>query len=140
MATLLEEKGFHVWSVSPETSVFDALTLLSDKNVGALLVMGGKKLYGILSERDYARQIILRGKRSKETPVSEIMSKNICCVTQNRTVEECMALMSEKHIRHLPVVENGEVKGIISIGDVVKGVISEKDFHIDQLQNYIRGG
>ena len=136
---ILKEKGRHIWFVAPETTVFDALNLLAEKNVGALLVMEGKSLRGIISERDYARQIILRGRRSRETPVSEIMTRSVLCVTPERTVDECMALMSSKHVRHLPVLENDEVCGIISIGDVVNGVISEKDFHIDQLENYIRG-
>lgn len=140
VASIIKEKGSHVWSVTPETMVFDALTMLSEKNLGALLVMAGKKLHGIVSERDYARQVILKGKRSRETPVSEIMSVSVVCVTPERTVEECMALMSNKKVRHLPVVVGDEVHGIISIGDVVKGIIAEKEFHIELLENYIRGG
>ena len=112
---------------------------MADKNIGAVLVTSNKKLVGILSERDYARKIILKGKTSKDTKVEEIMTAQVLFVSPEQSVEDCMAIMSEKHIRHLPVIEKGELLGIISIGDVVKGIISDKEFAIQQLENYISG-
>ena len=112
---------------------------MAEKNIGAVLVTSNKKLVGILSERDYARKIILKGKTSKETKVEEIMTSQVLYVSTDKSVEDCMAIMSEKHIRHLPVIDNGELLGIISIGDVVKAIISEKEFAIKQLENYISG-
>jgi len=134
---LLGKKGGHVWSVSPESTVYDALQLMAEKNVGAVLVLTGRELTGILSERDYARQVILKGKASRDTPVREIMTTKVVCVAPERTVEDCMALMTDKHIRHLPVLAGGELVGVLSIGDVVKAVISEKQFMIEQLESYI---
>ncbi len=136
---LLRIKGQETWSVSPDTPVYDALKLMAEKNVGALLVLDGDKLAGILSERDYARKVILKGKASKNTPAREIMSENVVCVTPKQSVAECMALMTDKHIRHLPVIEDDKLVGVISIGDVVKAVISEQKFVIEQLQHYIAG-
>ncbi len=136
---LLQTKGQEIWSVTPEILVFDALKLMADKNVGALLVLEGDKLVGIFSERDYARKVILRGKASKDIPVKEIMSLQVFYVRPEQTVEECMALMTDKRIRHLPVLENDNVVGVISIGDVVKAIISEQEFTIKQLENYITG-
>jgi len=136
---LLQDKGQAVWSVSPDTTVFDALKLMAEKNVGALLVLDKDKLVGIFSERDYARKVILKGKSSKETPVKEIMSEEVLYVRPNQSIEECMALMTNKRIRHLPVMEGNQLLGIISIGDVVKAVISEQEFVIHQLENYITG-
>jgi len=127
-------------SIAPDATVFAALSLMSEKNIGALLVMDGEKLLGILSERDYARKVILVGKSSKETLVKEIMSENVLFVKPDSTYEECMALMSEKYLRHLPVIENGQVIGIISIGDVVKAIISEQHYTINNLQSYIMQG
>jgi CBS domain-containing protein len=136
---LLRIKGQEIWSVSPDTSVYDALKLMAEKNVGALLVLEGDKLAGILSERDYARKVILKGKASKNTPAREIMSENVVCVTPKQSVAECMALMTDKHFRHLPVIEDGKLVGVISIGDVVKAIISEQKFVIEQLEHYIAG-
>ena len=136
---LLRIKGQETWSVSPDTPVYDALKLMAEKNVGALLVLDGDKLAGILSERDYARKVILKGKASKNTPAREIMSENVVCVTPKQSVAECMALMTDKHIRHLPVIEDDKLVGVISIGDVVKAIISEQKFVIEQLEPYIAG-
>lgn len=136
---LLQSKKAGIISVQPNTSVFEALQLMAEKNIGAVLVTSGNKLVGILSERDYARKIILKGKTSKETKVDEIMTSQVLFVHPEQSVEDCMAIMSAKHIRHLPVLEKGELIGIISIGDVVNAVISEKEFAIKQLENYISG-
>ena len=137
---ILQEKGGGLWSVSPEAIVFDALQLMAEKNCGALVVLEGEKLVGIFSERDYARKIILKGRKSRETTVSEIMSTEVTFVHPGQSVDECMALMTEKRIRHLPVVDQDKLLGVISIGDVVKAVISEREFTIKQLENYITGG
>ena len=135
---LIESKRAMV-SVGPDDTVFTALALLAQFDIGALPVLEGGKLVGIFSERDYARKIVLKGKASKETPVREIMSDRIICVTPDESVEECMALMTEKHIRHLPVLgPKNEMLGILSIGDLVKEVISEQKFTIDQLVHYIQ--
>lgn len=136
---LLEKKGYDVWSISPEASVYDALLLLADKNIGALLVLDEGELVGILSERDYARKVALHGKTSMKTPVREIMTERVFAVRPRNTVEEAMALMTEKHIRHLPVVEEDEIVGVISIGDLVKSIIAEQEFMIQQLESYISG-
>ena len=129
----------HLLGVPPDTSVFEALKRMADRNVGALLVVEGEKLAGIFSERDYARKVILKGKASREIPVDEIMSTRVVFVRPNQTIDECMALMTEKRIRHLPVLQSGKLIGLISIGDVVKTVISEQEFIIHQLENYISG-
>jgi CBS domain-containing protein len=126
--------------VAPTTTVYDAIKALAEKNTGALLVLEGKRLAGIFSERDYTRKIFLKGKRSTEVLVHEVMSTKVAYVTPEATVEECMALMTDKRIRHLPVLTDEELAGIVSIGDVVKAVISEKDFIIQQLERYISGG
>lgn len=139
VAQVLQEKGFNIWSISPDATVYDALKLMAEKDIGALLVLEGSRLVGILSERDYARKIILRGKTSKETLVREIMSGELVCVRPEQTIEECMALMTARHVRHLPVLEEDHLIGVISIGDVVKVVISEKEFLIQQLEHYITG-
>lgn len=138
VSRLLQVKGQEVWSVGPDDSVFEALELMARKNCGALLVLddqGG--LAGIFSERDYARKVILMGKASKRTPVRDIMSSEVVTVSSEQSVQQCMALMTEKRIRHLPVVDQGRLAGVISIGDVVKAVISEQEFVIEQLENYI---
>lgn len=135
---LLQNKR-DIWSVLPETIVFDAIKLMADKNIGALLVLHGGNLIGIFSERDYARKVILKGKSSKEITVKEIMTEDVVYVQPNQTIEECMALMTGKRIRHLPVLEGEQVVGMISIGDVVKAIISEQEFTIKQLENYITG-
>jgi CBS domain-containing protein len=121
---LLQAKRHGVWSFGPEASVYDALQLMADKDVGALLVIEAGKLVGILSERDYARKIVLKGKASKNTPVRDIMTDKVVCVRPDQNVEECMALMTSGHLRHLPVVEDGHLIGVISIMDVVKAIIA----------------
>ncbi len=136
---ILSEKGHGVWSTAPDTSVFDALKFMSEKSVGALVVVDDQTVVGVFSERDYARKVILKGKSSKKLPVSEIMTRKVICVKPENTTEECMALMTEKHIRHLPVVVENELVGVISIGDVVKAIISQQEFVIAQLENYITG-
>lgn len=135
---LLQNKR-DIWSVLPDTIVFDAIKLMADKNIGALLVLHAGNLIGIFSERDYARKVILKGKSSKEITVKEIMTEDVVYVQPNQTIEECMALMTSKRIRHLPVLEGEQVVGMISIGDVVKAIISEQEFTIKQLENYITG-
>ncbi len=140
VSDILKEKGHEVLSVTPETSVFEALKLMADKNVGSLLVLKNDELIGLFSERDYARKVILKGKSSKETPVNEIMSSRVVYVRPSQTIEECMALMTDKRVRHLPVFKDKQLVGLISIGDVVKAIISEHEFLIHQLENYITGG
>ena len=136
---LLDAKGHNVWIIAPDASVYEALTLMADKDVGALLVLEAGKLVGIISERDYARKVILKGKFSKDTPVHEIMTTRLIFVHPEQTVQECMALMTDRHIRHLPVLTDEQVVGIISIGDLVKAIISEQEFLIQNLQDYIMG-
>ena len=137
---LLKQKGRDVWSIAPESTVYDALKLLAEKNIGALLVIDAGRPVGIFSERDYARQVILKGKTSKDTPVREVMTSKVVFVRPEQSIEECMALMTDKRFRHLPILEAGALVGILSIGDVVKALISEKDFLIEQLANYISSG
>lgn len=137
--TILARKGSDVWSVEPDVKVIDALHLMAEKDTGAILVMSEGKLRGIVTERDYARKVVLAGRSSKDAQVSEVMTSNVLCVAPERTIDECMALMTDKRIRHLPVVDHKTVIGVISIGDLVKAVIHEQQILIDQLQNYIAG-
>lgn len=137
VAQVLQAKGYDIWSVTPDTSVYDAIKMMADKEVGALLVLEGEKLVGIVSERDYARKVILKGKSSKDTPVREIMTSKVYYVRPEQTIEECMALMTAKRIRHLPVLDGDRLVGILSIGDVVKAVIADQEFLIQQLEHYI---
>jgi len=137
---ILKDKGSSVLAIQPDATVFDALKLMAEKNVGALLVLEGGRLTGILSERDYARKVILKGKSSLNTPVRDIMTERVMFVRPEQTVEDCMALMTDKHIRHLPVLVGQQVVGVVSIGDLVKASLDEKDFVIKQLENYITGG
>ena len=137
---LLKQKGRDVWSVAPDSTVYEALQLMADKNIGALLVIEAGRPVGIFSERDYARQVILKGKTSRDTPVRDIMTSKVVFVRPEQNIEECMALMTDKRFRHLPVLEEGKLAGLLSIGDVVKAVISERDFLIEQLANYISSG
>ncbi len=136
---ILNQKGGAVWSISPATMVFDAIQMMADKNVGALLVIEGDKLVGIISERDYTRKIALKGKSSKKTAVREILSENIITVTPSHTVEDCMRLMTEHRVRHLPVLEGNKIIGVISIGDLVNWIISAQTTTIHQLRTYISG-
>ena len=140
VSSLLHHKGSTVWSVSPESSVFEAIKLMADKNIGALPVISKGALVGIFTERDYTRKIALQGKSSKDTRVWEIISNQIVCVTPDESVEECMRLMTENRVRHLPVVENEKLLGIISIGDLVNWIISSQNSAIEQMEQYIAGG
>jgi CBS domain-containing protein len=134
---LLESKRHGVASVAPETSVLDALRMMAEKEIGAVLVLDGDSLAGIFSERDYARKVVLQGKASKDTPVREIMTERVVCVHPEQTIEDCMGLMTDKRIRHLPVLQGRTVIGVVSIGDVVKEMLVEKEFVIQQLESYI---
>jgi len=134
---LLDRKPKAIYSVKPDDPVITAIQEMADHHIGALLVMSGDKLAGIVSERDYARKVILQGKSSQDTPVREIMTERVICVQPRNTVEECMALMTDKRIRHLPVIDNDKLVGVLSIGDLVKETISEQQFMIKQLESYI---
>jgi CBS domain-containing protein len=136
---ILNTKDGKIQSISPKATVYEALEKMSEKEIGALVVMENKKVVGIISERDYARKIILQGKTSKQTTVKEVMSSNLFSVTPDTSVEDAMVLMTGKHVRHLPVFEKTKFVGIISIGDVLKLIISNKDFLINQLSDYIAG-
>ena len=139
VAQLLQDKGHSVWSIAPDATVYDALSLMAAKNVGALVVVEGARVVGMLSERDYARKVILKGKFSKDTQVREIMTEKVYFVRPEQTIEECMAVMTAEHIRHLPVLTDDRLTGIVSIGDVVRVIISDKEFLIKQLEHYITG-
>lgn len=136
---ILQNKGSVIWTITPDSSVYEALTLMADKNVGALLVLEGGNLVGIISERDYARKVILKSKSSLTTPVKEIMTTRVYWARPETTIEECMALMTDKRIRHLPILAEDQLVGLVSIGDIVKAVISDREFIIEQLENYITG-
>jgi len=136
---ILETKGRDIWSISPRASVYEAIEMMADKEVGALLVMDVGTLSGIISERDYARKVILKGKASKKIPVAEVMTRKVIVGSENETVENVMALMTGKRIRHLPIVAAGEVTGVISLGDLVKARLADQQFKIEQLQSYITG-
>jgi CBS domain-containing protein len=137
---ILESKGDPVYCITPNATVYEALIIMADKNIGALVVLDDERVVGILSERDYARKVILHGKSSKELPVREIMSKTVHSVHPDESIEDCMEKMTDKRIRHLPVIEDGRLAGIISIGDVVKAIIAEQESTIKHLENYITGG
>ena len=137
VAQLLALKPGGIFAVAPQVTVLDAIKLLAEKNVGAVLVMEGASLEGIFSERDYVRKVDLKGKVSANTPVSEVMTRDVVFVTPTHTNEDCMALMTSKRVRHLPVVANDQVVGLLSIGDLVKDIISEQQFIISQLESYI---
>jgi CBS domain-containing protein len=134
---ILALKGQSVWSVTPDSSVYDAMKLMAEKGIGALMVIDGEKLVGILSERDYARKVILQGRGSRTTQVREIMTTHVLYAQPEQNIEECMALMTDKRVRHLPVYEESRLIGVISIGDLVKSIITEQKFIIEQLERYI---
>jgi CBS domain-containing protein len=136
---LLGEKGHEVLSIHPDDSVFKAIETMSEKNVGALVVIEDNKPVGILTERLYARNVFLKGRSSRETPVRDIMETEVVFARPDQTVEECMAIMTEKRVRHLPVMEDGKLVGLVSIGDLVKSIIAHQQFTIEQLQHYVRG-
>ena len=136
---LLNNKDDQIWSVEPKTSIFEALIIMSDKEIGALLVIEDEKLVGIFSERDYARKVILKGKSSKNTQVGELMTKKVLYIDPEKTINDCMVIMTNKHVRHLPVIENDKVIGMVTIGDLVNQIISEQENTIQQLENYITG-
>jgi CBS domain-containing protein len=140
ISSLLHQKGSTVWHITPETMVYDAIKIMADKNIGALPVMARDRLAGIFTERDYTRKVALMGKNSKDTRVQEILSGEVICVTPGEHVEECMRLMTEYRIRHLPVIEAGKLLGIISIGDLVNWIISAQNSAIEQMEQYIAGG
>jgi len=139
VARLLEEKGTDVWTIDPDASVYRALEVMAEHEVGALVVVADDLPIGIISERDYARKVILLDRMSRDTPVAEIMTSELETVTYAHTINDCMSLMTEQRIRHLPVVEDGRLVGIVSIGDVVRGVINEQQYMIEQLEGYITG-
>ena len=136
---ILNSKGRDVWSVEPDDSVLDVLKLMAEKNVGATVVLDGKRIAGIVSERDYARKVALKGRTSREAKARDIMSANVVCVKPEQSIEECMELMTAGRLRHLPVVEGERLVGVVSIGDLVKAIIDEQEFTINQLQSYITG-
>jgi CBS domain-containing protein len=139
VSAILGVKGSTVYSITPDATVYDALKQMAEQNVGALLVLEGQKIVGLISERDYARKTILKGRLSKETAVSEIMTANVITVGPEEELEKCMELFTDKHVRHLPVIANEKILGIVSIGDVVKGVIDYKEFIIQEQEKYIKG-
>jgi CBS domain-containing protein len=136
---LLKTKGNEIWSIAPQATVYEALQIMSEKDVGALLVVDKENLVGIFSERDYARKVILKERSSKDTTVGELMTREVLYIEPRSTVEDCMALMTAKRVRHLPVLENERLIGIVTIGDVVKQIISDQEFTIQQLERYIKG-
>lgn len=140
ISSVLIHKTSAVWSIAPEATVFEAIKLMAEKNIGSLLVLSGGKLVGVITERDYTRKVALHGKTSKETRVREIMPHEVVTVTPDDSVEECMRLMTDHRLRHLPVVEGANVVGIVSIGDLVNWIISTQNAHIEQMEQYISGG
>lgn len=136
---LLDSKGTEIISITEEASVLDAIKMMAERSIGSLLVMEGGELKGIVTERDYARKVIVKGRSSKSTQVGEIMTADVCTATTQQTVNDCMTVMTERRIRHLPVVEDGEVLGLISIGDLVQAIIADQQEEIQQLEQYISG-
>jgi len=136
---LMQEKTGSILSTTPESIVFDAISIMANKRIGAMPVMDGDRLAGMFSERDYLQKVVLKNRRSRETQIKEIMTCEVITINPDTLIPDCMVLMTDKHIRHLPVIEDGQVTGIISIGDVIKHIIDEKDFVIGQLETYISG-
>ncbi|MBO0750590.1 MAG: CBS domain-containing protein [Bradyrhizobiaceae bacterium] len=136
---ILDQKGHEVWSVRPNDTVYDAIKLMADKDIGALMVRDGTRTMGIITERDYARNVFLKGRGSPQTLVGEIMACDVTCVNPEQSIEECMAIMTARRVRHLPVICGDELLGIVSIGDLIKSIISDREFVIEQLEHYIRG-
>ena len=136
---LLREKGHKIYSVGPDSTVYDAILMMADENIGSLLVMEGGKIVGIITERHYARNVVLKGRTSPTTRVRDIMESDVLYVQPDQSVEECMAIMTDKRVRHLPVIEQGKEIGLVSIGDLVKSIISDQKFTIEQLEHFIRG-
>ncbi len=136
---MLQAKKGKIHTIAPTATVFEALQLMADKDIGALIVVDKEKVVGIFSERDYARKVALKGRESKKTTVRELMTRSVYYVTPTHSVEQCMGLMTDKHVRHLPVLENGKLVGVVSIGDVVKTMITDQKLLIEQLENYITG-
>ena len=136
---VLDKKGRRVHSIRPDAFVFDAIKIMAEKNIGSLVVLEDEELVGIVTERIYAREIALKGRTSAQTLVRDVMSTNVICVQPDQTVEECMAVMTKKTVRHLPVLEGGRIVGIVSIGDMVNSIIRDQEFIIDQLEHYIQG-
>ena len=137
---VLDAKGYELHSIPPTASVYDALQKMAQQEIGALVVLSDGELAGIVSERDYARKVILKGRHSKDTPVGDIMTRNVICVTSEIGVDACMSLMTEKRVRHLVVRDAERISGVVSIGDVVKAIIDDQQFTIEQLEHYISGG
>ena len=137
VSQILQLKGSHTWTIAPNATVFDALTSMAENDIGALLVVENDEVVGIFSERDYARKIILHGKSSRDTEVQEIMTSEVLCISPDQSVTKCMALMTDKRIRHIPVLDDGQLVGVISIGDVVKAIITEQQIIINHLEDYI---
>ena len=140
ISTLLHHKATALWSIAPDATVFEAIRLMADKNIGSLLVLSGGKLVGVFTERDYTRKVALQGKTSRDTRVGEIISDQVVSVTPHHSVEDCMKLMTEKRVRHLPVLEGEKVVGLVSIGDLVNWIISTQSAAIEQMEQYIAGG
>ena len=140
VGNILKQKGNQVWSIGPEDTVYRALEILAEKNIGVLLVMEGEKVVGIFSERDYARKVILKGKSSVKMKVGEIMSKNVLYASPGDSVEKCMAIITENKIRHLPIMQDGKLLGMITSGDIINHIISRQKFEIQELKKYIPGG
>ncbi len=136
---LLRKKSSDIWSVGPETTVFAALQLMAEKNIGAVLVKQDEQLVGLISERDYARKLVLEDRSSRDTPVRDVMTEHIAYATPSMDIEECLAVMTDKHFRHMPVMDDNKLVGLISIGDLVKAIIEHKEFMIEQLEHYIAG-
>ena len=137
---LLREKGSQVWTIAPQATVYEALELMATKNIGSLVVLEQGNVAGMFTERDYARKVVLKGRSSKTTTVGELMTTEVLYVGPDDTIDNCMALMTDKHLRHLPVMENGKLAGVVSIGDIVKVIISDREFTIRELERYITGG